>query len=163
MRNLTIAALLPLVMLASLPARAQDERVIMSPEQIGQIFCISSLGNDMGPAFALLTPDLATVITSAQERNNAFELEHPGEKPPLGDGLPWRTWQDYADGCAVGTVDLSDGLARVAIDYSFSDSPEANYSNELVIRMQDDFWVIDDVDLGDGNTLRSTLAGAFES
>lgn len=161
MRNFTVASVLPFVLFTSMPAQAQ--MVVISPEQIGQIFCISSLGNNMGPALALLTPDLAAAITSAQERSNAFQLEHPGEKPPLGDGIPWRSWQDYADGCVVGPVERDEYRARVTIDYSFTAFPEANYTNHLVVLMQDDVWAIDDIDLGDGHTLRIALAGAFET
>ena len=166
MRHLTITGVLPLLLLATLPAQAQ--MVTLEPEQIGQIFCIASLGNDMAPVEALLSDDLETLVAEAWEKNAAFETAHPGEKPPLGDGLPWRTWPDYADGCTVGEALAEREIATVVINYTFSEAPDANYSNELLLRPSTFadgaplVWRIDDIDLGEGNTFRKVLAGAFE-
>jgi hypothetical protein len=166
MRHLTLTGVLPLLLLAALPAQA--EMVTLEPEQIGQIFCIASLGNDMAPVEALLSNDLQTLVVEAWEKNAAFEAANPGEKPPLGDGLPWRTWTDYADGCTVGEALAEREMATVVINYTFSEAPDANYSNELILRpaiFADGaplVWRIDDIDLGDGHTMRSSIAGAFE-
>ena len=139
----------------------------IEPEQIGEIFCIGSLGNDMAPVEGLLTADLAAVIGAAWEKNAAFELANPGDKPPLGDGLPWRSWPDYADGCTVGEALTERESAYVDIHYSFSEAPEANYTNTLLLvpaTFADGaplMWRIDEVDLGEGETLRSALEAAF--
>jgi hypothetical protein len=165
MRHLIIAGVLPTLLLSALPAQAQ--MVTITPEQIGQIFCIGSLGNDMAPVEALLTPDLAKTIDEALDRSDAIQAEHPDEKPPLGDGVPWRTWPDYADGCTVASAVTEGETATVTIAYTFAEYPEADYSNDLLLQSVvvqqgfDPFWRIDDVDLGEGRTLRSTLAGAF--
>jgi hypothetical protein len=164
MKRAVFIALLALATTA--PAEAQ--MVTITPEQIGEIFCIGSLGNDMAPVEALLTPDLATTIADALDRSDAIQTEHPDEKPPLGDGVPWRSWQDYADGCSVTGAVAAAGSATVTIAYSFADYPEANYSNSLLLKPivvqqgLEPFWRIDDIDLGDGHTLRSDLIGAFE-
>lgn len=164
MRHLT-AAILPLVLLTALPAQAQ--MVTISPEQIGQIFCIGSLGNDMAPVEALLTPDLTAVIAGAWVKNAQAESANPGDKPPLGDGIPWRSYPDYADGCEAfeGLTDADH--AFVEITYSFASEPSANYTNTLVLKPivvtdgMEPFWRIDDIELLDGGTLRSALAAAF--
>jgi hypothetical protein len=164
MRHLTLA-ILPLVLLTALPAQAQ--MITISPEQIGQIFCIGSLGNDMAPVEALLTPDLAAVIADAWVKDAQAESANPGDKPPLGDGIPWRSYPDYADGCEAfeGLTDAD--VAFVEISYSFASEPSANYTNTLVLKPiivtdgMEPFWRIDDIDLGEGNTLRSALAAAF--
>jgi hypothetical protein len=167
MRRHTIAVILPLLLVSALPAQA--EMVTITPEQVGEIFCISSLGNDMTPAGAMLTDDLKAVIEDAFERSNAYQLAHQGDKPPLGDGVPWRTLPDYADGCTVGEASVKDLMATVVINYTFSEYPEANYSNSLVLLPSYPengppyFWRIHDVDLGEGNTLRGFIAGAFEA
>lgn len=165
MRHLTAIGILPLILLSALPAQAQ--MVTISPEQIGQIFCIGSLGNDMAPVEALLTPGLSAVIADAWVKNAEAEAANPGDKPPLGDGVPWRSWQDYADGCEAieGLTDVD--VAFVEISYSFASEPSANYTNTLVLKPivvtegMAPFWRIDDIDLGEGNTLRSALAAAF--
>lgn len=165
MRHLTITGILPLLLVSALPAQAQ--MVTITPDQIGQIFCIGSLANDMAPVEALLTPDLRAVIEEAWVNNAAFEVANPGDKPPLGDGLPWRTWPDYADGCTVADGEVEREAASVVINYAFADAPDGNYSNFLLLKpvtMADGaeiVWRIDDIDLRDGYTFRSILAGAF--
>lgn len=174
MRHLTTIGLLPLVLLSALPAQAQ--MVTISPEQIGQIFCIGSLGNDMAPVEALLTRDLSAVIADAWIKDAQAEAANPGDKPPLGDGLPWRTYPDYADGCSVGEVTMLGESAQVKIAYRFSDYPDANYTNLLILKPvapadgTADQWRIDDIDILDAKTeagaldtitFRSAIAGAF--
>lgn len=165
MRHVTAFGLLPFALLAALPAQAQ--MITLSPEQIGQIFCISSLGNDMAPVEGLLSEDLGAVVDLAFKQNAEFEAAHPGDKPPLGDGLPWRSYQDYADGCTVGEGVMERESATVAINYTFSDYPDADYSNELrllpahFIDGEPPIWRIDDIGLGDGLTFREAIAGAF--
>jgi hypothetical protein len=165
MRHLATLGILPLVLLSTLPAHAQ--MVTISPEQIGQIFCIGSLGNDMAPVEALLTPDLAAVVADAWVKDAQAEAANPGDKPPLGDGLPWRSWPDYADGCAVSEVTTEAGAAHVHIGYTFAEYPEANYDNVLILKQVEPadgtaaVWRIDDIDLLDSVTFRSAIAGAF--
>lgn len=159
--------LLPVAFLASaIPTQAQ--MAIITPAQIGEIFCIASQGNDMAPVEALLTPQLSEAIGEARQKNAAFEAAHPGDKPPLGDGLPWRGWQDYADTCTVSEVITAPGTTSVTITYVFSSTPDATYTNSLRLQPVETetglppFWRIDDVDLGDHNTLRKVLLSGFE-
>ena len=166
MRNAITLITLPLV-LSALPAQA--EMISITPEQVGEIFCISSLGNDMTPAGAMMTDDLRSVVDDAFERSNAYQLAHQGEKPPLGDGVPWRTLPDYADGCTVGEATIKDLVATVPINYTFSRYPEANYTNALILLPSYPengppyIWRIHDVGLGDGNTTRGFIASTFEA
>ena len=169
MHHISALLSLPTLLLAAVPAQAQLQMVTITPEQIGQIFCISSLGNDMTPAHAMASEGLQSLIAFSFERSNEFELANPGEKPPLGDGLPWRTFPDYADGCSVGPATVADFVARVPITYSFSDYPDADYTNELILlpayyEVEGDplIWRIDDIDLGEGQTFRSVIGMAFE-
>lgn len=141
--------------------------VTISPEQIGQIFCIGSLGNDMAPVEAILTADLQSAVAAAEEKDAAFAAAHPDDKPPLGDGLPWRTWPDYADGCTVGEALTEREMSIVPIRYTFSEAPDANYSNDLILVPASfvdgapTIWRINDVDLGDGQTFRTVIETAF--
>jgi len=175
MHHLATAAIIPMLLLSALPAQAQSEMITITPEQIGQVFCIGSLGNDMSPVSGVLSEDLTSLIDDAFERSNAFLLDHPGEKPPLGDGIPWRTWPDYADGCTVGAASEAellaretDLLARVVINYTFSDAPSANYSDTLILlpaygeNGPPYIWRIHDVELGGGGTLREFIGASFE-
>ena len=83
------------------------QMVTISPEQIGEIFCISRLGNDMAPVDGLLTAELTAAIADAEAKNDAIQQAHPDEKPPLGDGIPWQAFPDYASECKFGAVTLT--------------------------------------------------------
>lgn len=157
-------AALPLALLLAAPAFAQDY-VILSPEQIGQIFCISRLGNDMAPVEGLVTDELDAAIELAENQNDAYEDAHPGEKPPLGDGLPWQAAPDYAAECTVGEVTLMMDEATVAIDYGFPEYPDANFTDTLKLKLvegeyEEKVWRIDDVAFAEGN-MRDILVSAF--
>jgi hypothetical protein len=160
MRHFPAIAVVPILLVSSLPVHAQQ--ITLSPEQVGEIFCISSLGNDMAAAEALLSYELAEIVAVARAQSEAFEAANPGEKPPLGDGLPWRSWPDYADGCTVSDMLMERESADVEISYSFSATPDANYTNTLRLRPAsfadgaEPIWRIDDIDLGD-TTMRSLL------
>lgn len=135
-----------------------------TPADFGAAFCKGSIDNDMTAIEAALTPDLAKVIAEAEAKNAEIQAAAPDEKPPLGDGLPWRSWPDYADGCEVGAITSDGGKTLVEIRYSFTTSPDANYIDQLVLipaADTPDSWQLDDVRLIDGMTLRTALADAF--
>jgi hypothetical protein len=169
MRHLTVTSLLPLLVLSALPAQARDQMVTITPEQIGQVFCIGRLGNDMSPVSGVMNDDLAALIEDAFASSNAYLDDHPGEKPPMGDGVRWSTFPDYADGCTVGDASVQDLVAYVGINYAFSDYPEANYSDTLMLLPNYPengppyIWRLYDILLGDGTTTREFLYAALEA
>ena len=169
MRHLSSLRMLPLVLLAALPAHAQDEMITITPEQIGQIFCIGRLGNDMSPVSGVLNDDLGALIDDAFARSNAYLDRHPGDKPPMGDGVRWSSFPDYADGCTVGDESIRDLVAYVVINYTFSDYPEANYADTLMLLPSYPengppyIWRVYDVQLSDGTTMREFLYAAIEA
>lgn len=150
------------------PADAQDGPILISPEQVGQIFCIARLGNDMAPVEALLTPDLTGAIAVANAKDAAFETAHPGDKPPLGDGIPWQAVQDYAATCDVGKVTATADSVEVELNYGFPDYPDANFTDRLVLKPVPDpsfganRWRIDNVVYAGEGDLRTTLMQVFE-
>jgi hypothetical protein len=160
-------ALAAAVTLLATPAFAQ--MVTISPTQIGEIFCIARLGNDMAPVEGLLTPDLTAAIADAQMKNDAIQKAHPDEKPPLGDGIPWQAFPDYADQCKPGQVTLMQDDASVAIDYAFKDYPDADFTDTLKLKLVENpatgsakVWRIDNIAYSSEGDLRTTLASAFE-
>ena len=169
MRHVAAIGILPLVLLSALPARAQAEMATITPEQIGQIFCIGRLGNDMSPVSGVLNDDLGALIDDAFARSNAYLDSHPGDKPPMGDGVRWSSFPDYADGCTVGDESIRDLVAYVVINYTFSDYPEANYADTLMLLPSYPengppyIWRVYDVQLSDGTTMREFLYAAIEA
>lgn len=167
MRYLSLAALLATAFTA-LPAFADEGGMVtLKPEQIGQIFCLSRIGNDTGPIEGLLTGDLETAIADADKKDAAWEDANPGEKPPLGDGIPWQAWTDYAPECTIGLVTLMKADAKVEIRYAFPDSADANFTDTLILKRvpMDDygtsFWRIDNLAYATGSDLKAALIAAF--
>lgn len=168
MRIAIAASLLVLAIagFSATPAPAQ-EPVIITPEQVGQIFCIARTGNDMAPVEGLKSQDLRIAIEVAEQQNAVWEEANPGEKPPLGDGIPWQTAPDYADTCTVGPVTYEMDRATVRIDYAFTQYPQANFSDRLALKLEtlmegdSPRWRIDNVVYADDGDLRTVLLGAF--
>jgi hypothetical protein len=155
------------------PATAADEAagqmVVLKAAQIGQIFCLSRLGNDDAVISGILTDGLRKSIADAEKKDDAYAKKHPGEEPPLGDGIPWQSAPDYAPKCDVGLVSLSKSDARVEIKYSFPDAPAANFSDTLTLKklpiegMDVGYWRIDNVLYPDGTDLEKALIEAFQT
>src|ERR1700712_3288924 len=129
MRRIALALLLAATPFA--PAHADDTMVTLKAEQIGEIFCLSRLGNDEAVIDGILTADLKAAIADADKQNADWEAKNPGDKPPLGDGVPWQSWTDYAAKCATGLVALSKKDAKVEIQYGFPDDPKADFTDTL--------------------------------
>ena len=139
---------------------------LLKADEVGEFFCLARGGDDDILA-GILSGGLREAIATARERNAAAEAAAPGDKPPLGDGIPWQSWQDFADGCSVGLVSLSSTDARVEIQYSFAGAPEADYTDTLLLRrvafeaLDTSFWSIDNVAYAVGGDLRGALLAAF--
>lgn len=167
MRSLVLLSVAAVLLTA--PARAEDDMhmVTLKADQVGQIFCLSRLGNDEGVIDGILTAGLKAAIADAWAKDDAWEKANPGEKPPLGDGIPWQAWPDYAPECSVGFVTLMKTDARVEISYKFAD-PRANFIDTLLLKKVDQpdygvgFWRIDNIAYATGSDLKSQLLAAFE-
>ena len=155
-----------IVALLASPASAQ-EPAALTPEQIGQVFCIARIGNDMAPVEGLLTSELAAAIAEGLDKNEAIAAANPDEKPPLGDGIPWQSYPDYADKCTAGPSTYMMDEATVSIGYAFSDWPDAAFTDRLHLKLveqpgrTDKVWRIDDIAYATEGDLRSALTSAF--
>lgn len=145
------------------------QMITITPEQVGEIFCISRIGNDMAPVEGLLTVELKAAIAEAEAKNDAIQQAHPDEKPPLGDGIPWQAFPDYAAECKVGQVTREADQATVDISYGFPEYPDANFTDRLQLRLvsypmvSEPLWRIDDLTYATEGDLRTTLVSAFEN
>lgn len=152
-------------LLLTTPALAQSPGI--TPEQLGEIFCLARVADDMAPISGLLTPELRTAIGEAEAANATIAAAAPDEKPPLGDGIPWSSWPDYSPECTARAAELMMDEARIAISYRFPDEPAANYTDYLWLRLVDEpltnrrVWRIDNLAYATDGDLKSTLASAF--
>jgi hypothetical protein len=173
MRLLALAALAA-ILVAAPPAMAADseaagQMVVLKASQIGQIFCLSRQGNDEAVIAGILTDGLRQAIATAEAKDATYASKNPGEKPPLGDGVPWQSSPDYAPKCDTGLVALSRTDAKVEIKYGFPDEPAADFIDTLILKrvpvagMNVGYWRIDNVLYPDGSDLKTTLAAAFEA
>ena len=169
MLRISPAALAVATLLLSAPAIAAPQMVVLKASQIGQIFCLSRLGNDEAVIAGILTDGLRQAIATAEAKDATYASKNPGEKPPLGDGVPWQSSPDYAPKCDTGLVALSRTDAKVEIKYGFPDEPAADFIDTLILKrvpvagMNVGYWRIDNVLYPDGSDLKATLAAAFEA
>lgn len=167
MRRFAIAlAALPLLHAA--PALA--EMATVSPMQIGEIFCIARLGNDDGILAGTMTDELRALIAYAEARNQTIADAAPDEKPPLGDGIPWSSFPDYAAKCTVGSVAIDGRTANVTVNYGFPGEPTADYADTLQLVLvahpydpATGIWRLDDIRYTTSTTLREALTAVFEA
>jgi hypothetical protein len=130
-------------------------------QSLSGTFCTAMVDGMIDPV-GLVTPDLGEVIAEALARNAEIQAATPDEKPPLGDGVPWASWPDKPDTCETEVTEAYDGAAMVNVNYGFTDAPDANYTDTLVLMQSDAGWAIDDVVLIDDQTLRGLLETAFD-
>lgn len=155
------AAVLAMTLATTYVASAQDDDV----DAYVQAFCGLREADGGAARIYLLSPGLTEVVTAALEKNAAIQAEIPDEKPPLGDGVPYQGFQDYAPVCEPGESVVEGDKIIAEVKYAFPDQHEANATDRLVLVKGDGgVYVIDDIRYGaEGNedTLRSALAGAF--
>lgn len=155
------AVVLAMTLATTFVASAQDADV----DAYVQAFCGLREADGGAGRIYLLSPGLTEVVTAALEKNAAIQAKTPDEKPPLGDGVPYQGFQDYAPVCEPG-ASVAEGDKVVAeVKYAFPDEEGAKATDRLVlVKGEGGVYVIDDIRYGaegDENTLRSALAGAF--
>jgi hypothetical protein len=104
----------------------------------------------------LATHDLSVLIQKAERHNNVIAQAYPDMKPPLGDGLPYASFPDYAPHCIVSALNYQRHTGMATISYSFPETPEASWSDRLYLKNQNGVWSIDDITYG-RNAARMTL------
>jgi hypothetical protein len=167
MRPLYCVALAAMALLPS-AAFSEDTQTLhlLKADEVGEMFCLAR-GSDGRILSGILSDGLTEAIATAERQNAEAEAQAPGDKPPLGDGIPWQSWQDYADTCAVGLVTLSSTNARVEIRYGFADYPQSDFTDTLLLKrvsvdaIDTSYWNIDNVAYATGGDLRTALREAF--
>lgn len=134
----------------------------LSPGDIGDTFCAARVSGDMTRIEALLSPDLAAAISAAEAKNDAIQKQHPDEKPPLGDGIPWQSFH-HAPQCMV--IGASGTLAnpQAVLFYQIPGQGGTSWSDRLVLSFVNGELRIDDIVYSDGRRLTETLVKAFEN
>jgi hypothetical protein len=160
-----VTALVATAVASTVPAIAQEARA-HKPEHVAQLFCLARMADDDAPIRAMLTPDLAAAIASAEDKNAAIAAKTPDEKPPLGDGIPWQSFPDLADSCEAGTTSFMMDEATITVGYHFRSGQDADFTDILVLRQVEQasgrkLWRIDDIAYDTGDSLRDALALAF--
>jgi hypothetical protein len=134
--------------------------------KLGEIFCLlGKNGGEFGRMY-LVTRSLGTAVGEAVKKNDEIAAAMPDEKPPLGDGVPFQSYQDDAPVCKPGKLTEADGKQVLEIGYEFTDTPTGNWTDRLVLAPEDGRPRIDDVLFGTDNSgdgLRKALAGLFSN
>lgn len=122
------------------PAQETDEHLVL-----GSLFCQLRANGGEQPVRYLLTKALLDAIDAAYATSDAWEKANPGDKPPLGDGIPFQSFPDVADGCGPTKSAVVDGVPMIDISYTFKAYPDADYADRIVVRNENGRPLIDDV------------------
>lgn len=139
-----------------------------TPQEMGTEFCAARVKDEETRVRALLSPSLLKVIEEAETRNDAIAKAAPGDKPPLGDGIPYQGFPDLAPICKAGPARELSGRTALDISYAFPDAPNAGWTDRLLLVSTDNGLLIDDIlyQIPVNHTeqigLRSVLFNAFD-
>lgn len=145
------------------PARAADPD---ANTRLGELFCQLKQGGDDQSVRYLLTKGLLAEIATAEAKNDVIAKAAPDEKPPLGDGVPFQSYPDVAPKCAPDAVAVVDGATQIDIQHAFPDTPNANWTDRIVVRVEDGLAKVDDVLYGTDQYktgLRKALVDMFQT
>lgn len=139
------------------------------PLAVAKIFCSHQLAiderNQITPYYAhldkILTPDLSRLIAKAHDKTDEFVKANPQQKPPLGDGIPFMSVQDYPTTCTTWVTQLKQNSALLAVRYTFGEQDAHDVTNHLRIRKIGGSWKIDDV-IYQPYSLRASLKAAID-
>ena len=140
--KITATIVLAALLLSATPADALS----LTASQVGDIYCAARLSGDMAPVLAILTPELAALVS---------------KKLPAGadaaTAIPWQSQSDYANTCmpvgASGTAEQPE----IVIAFGYRDPAKAQYADRLVMRFVDKRLRIDDIAYATSGTLRQKL------
>lgn len=115
-------------------------------DEIGAAFCRARKAGSDEETRALLSDALLSTIREAEARNARLAKAAPGDKPPLGDGVPWQSFPDSAPVCQAANAVPEGNRATVEITYDFPDQPNARWTDRLMlVETADGAWRIDDI------------------
>lgn len=112
----------------------------------------------------LVTPELETMIGRALAENADLEAE-AGGKGPLGDGVPWKAYQEAASDCTAGAVSGTADRPEVEIHYRYYDDPDDGWTDTIILAQHDGEWRIDDIHYGNpdfDSSLKAVLAASID-
>ena len=115
------------------------------PRAVAAAFCKARLANDEAATLALLTPSLVKVIEEAKVRSDVIAKATPDEKPPFGDGIPYQSFPDVAEGCEAGEISDKSGRVEIEVNYLFPETPNAGWTDRLKLVAEDDKLLVDDI------------------
>ncbi len=163
MRRLAALPLALLIAAPTLPAATFAAEPEMPAHIVAETFCVAMIVGDMTMISDHLTSELYKAIGQALLKNDEIQKQHPDEKPPLGDGVPWASYQDAVSDCAVDYDAAKNTPATIPITYSFPDAPDAGWTDTLVLKVVDGEWQLEDVRYEDGGSLAEALVTLFEN
>lgn len=134
-----------LLSLASTALFASSTLAADGPSAIANAYCKARLADDEAATLALLTPSLVKTIDEVKTRSDVIAKATPDEKPPFGDGIPYQSFSDLAQGCEAGKAVEKSSHIEVEVNYLFPDTPQANWTDRLKLVAEGDRLLVDDV------------------
>ena len=134
--------------------------VMNAPDHVAGKFCRLSAEEDGHDQIKkILSRDVRDLWGQAQAASDAWGRENPGEKPPLGDGVPLQAFPDFAPICKVQNISGKGNERIVDVYHGFYNDPKAGWTDRLVLKPEMGSWVIGDIQFAPEyeGSLRSVL------
>lgn len=136
---------------------AQTGKEAGTPLRVASQFCGNYNDRSLDQRYgSMVSISLNKAIQKAKRTDRIFSRRHPGNKPPLGDGLPFQSVSDRGT-CQPGTVRKTRGRVLAAISYHLGDGVLLH--DRLVMVQEKGRWKIDDILFGPlhADGMRKTL------
>jgi hypothetical protein len=115
------------------PAACAQDPAAQPPGQaeaaLAARFCAAVMAGDEAAAVGLMTPGLQAQVARLRAFDRGWRERNPAEKPPLGDGLRLKAWQDAPRSCDPGPVE---GM-EVRLTYAPASAPADTWQDRLVL------------------------------
>lgn len=76
-----------------------------STAEVAQAWCDAIERHDEAAAEALMSDGLRSGVARLRQADAAFRTAHPGDKPPLGDGLRLTSFPDPVEACTTARIE----------------------------------------------------------
>jgi len=119
-------------------------RPLSDSTAVTHAWCTALVRDDEAAAERLMTQSLRAEVARMRAVDRDFRRDHPGDKPPLGDGLRLTSFPDAIASCATLRVDGDTSLVQVTP----AGSPDGAWEDRLRLRTEAGISRVDDVEFG---------------
>lgn len=160
--GIPLAPATAIVSIAALLSIGAPAMAAPTPQRLAEQYCGLYNKRTLQTQYHRVTSvSLSAALDDTLAKLEHYEQQYPGTVPPLGNGLPFTSFDDLGR-CNVGRLSRPGGHTRIEVNYRIRGGPPER--DHLVLRKEQGGWKIDDIARGGPAyyaTLRRQLESAF--